>query len=118
LYTKATPGIFPFHGPVDTGNLASAAFQATGKLDHHLSFFVKGIKVCRTGKNAESFFAGVADFLIKGDMGFLVVLKGIKGKFFRNLHSATSQQSDPEMLIDRIFKSEILISKSETNPNF
>jgi hypothetical protein len=86
LYTEATPGIFPFHGPVDTGNLASAAFQATGKLDHHLSLFIQGVKVCRAGINAESFFAGVADFLIQGDMGFLVVLKSIKGKFLGNLH--------------------------------
>jgi hypothetical protein len=86
LYTKATPGIFPFHGAVDTGDLASAAFQATGKFDHHLSLFIKGVKVCRAGINAESLFARMADFLIESDMGLLIVLKSIEGQLLRDFH--------------------------------
>jgi hypothetical protein len=78
LYTESTPGIFPFDRAVDTGDLAGATFQTTGKFDHHLSLFIKGIEVCRTGINAESFFTGVANFLIKGDMGILIVFKGIQ----------------------------------------
>ena len=58
--------------------MTGATFQTTGKFDHHLSLFVQGVKVCRTGIDTESFFAGMADFLIKSDMGLLVVFKGIQ----------------------------------------
>jgi hypothetical protein len=77
LYTKSTPGVFPFDRAIDAGDLAGTAFQTTGKFDPHLSLFIKRIEVCRTGVNTESFFAGVADFLIKSDMGFFIVFKGI-----------------------------------------
>jgi hypothetical protein len=87
LYTKTTAGVFPFDGVIDAGDLAGAAFQTSGKLNHHLSFFVKGIKVCRAGINAESFFAGVTDFLIKSDMGLFVIPKSIKSQFFGDFHS-------------------------------
>jgi len=86
LYSETTPGIFPFYGPVETGDLTGAAFQTTGKFDHHLSLFVQGVKVCGAGVNAESFFTGVANLLIKSDMGFLVVLKGIQGQLLGDLH--------------------------------
>jgi len=94
LYTKATPGIFPLHGTVDTGDLASAAFQASGKLDRHLSLLMKGVKICRARVDAKPFLAYVADFLVQSDMRFLVVFKSIESQFFSNLHSAASQQSN------------------------
>jgi len=31
LYTESTPRVFPFNGAIDTGDLASATFQTTGK---------------------------------------------------------------------------------------
>jgi hypothetical protein len=86
LYTETTPGVFPFDGTIDAGDLAGAAFQTTRKLNHHLSLFVKGVEVCRTGINAESFFAGVADLLIERDMGLFVIFKGIEGQFFGYFH--------------------------------
>ena len=79
LYTETAAGVFPFDGAIDAGDLTGAAFQTTGKLNHHLSLFVKGVKVCRAGVNAESFFAGVADFLIKRNVGLFVILKSIQG---------------------------------------
>jgi hypothetical protein len=77
LDTKSTAGIFPFDRPIDTGDLAGPAFQTSGILDHHLPFFVQRIQVCRTGINAETFFAGMADLLFQRDMGFFIVFKGI-----------------------------------------
>jgi hypothetical protein len=77
LYTESTPGIFPFDGAVDTGDLAGAAFQTTGKFDHHLSLFVKGVEVCRTGIDTKTFFTVLADFLIERDMGLFVIFKSI-----------------------------------------
>jgi hypothetical protein len=79
LYTETTPGVFPFYRAIDTSNLAGAAFQTTGKFDHHLLLFVKGVKVGGTGINTETFFAGVADFLVKSDMGLFVIFKGVEG---------------------------------------
>jgi len=77
LYTESTPGIFPFDGAIDAGDLAGAAFQTTGKLNHHLSLFVKGVEVCRTGIDTKAFFTVLADFLIERDMGLFVIFKSI-----------------------------------------
>jgi hypothetical protein len=77
LNTKSTPGVFPLDGTIDTGDLAGAAFQTACIFDHHLSFLIQRIKVCRTGINTETFFAAMADFLVKRDMGFFIVFKGI-----------------------------------------
>ncbi len=79
LNSESATGIFPFDGTIDTGDLAGAAFQTAGKFDHHLSFLIQGIEVCRTSINAKTFFAVMTDFLIKLDMGFFIVLKGIQG---------------------------------------
>ena len=86
LDTESAFGIFQFHGTIDAGNHAGAAFQAPGKFDGYLSFFAEGVKVCRTGVNAVSFFTGVTDLLIKKDMGLFVVFKGIEGQLFGDLH--------------------------------
>jgi len=86
LYTESTPGVFPLDGAINTSDLASAAFQTTGKFHHHLTLFIKRVEVCRTGINAEPFFAGVADFLIERDMGFFIVFKSIEGQLFGDLH--------------------------------
>ena len=86
LHTKSTFGIFPFHGTIDAGNHADAAFQTPGKFDGHLFFFGEGLKVCRAGINAESFFTGVTDFLIKKDLELFIVFKGIAGQLFGDLH--------------------------------
>ena len=86
LDTKSAFGMFPLYGTIDAGNHAGAAFQTPGKFDGHLSFFAEGVKVCRTGINTESFFTGVTDFLIKGDVAFFVVFKGIEGQLFGDLH--------------------------------
>jgi hypothetical protein len=77
LYTESTPGIFPFDRAVDAGDLAGAAFQTAGKFDHHLSLFVKGVEVCRTGIDTKTFFTVLADFLIERDMGLFVIFKSI-----------------------------------------
>jgi phosphatidate phosphatase PAH1 len=77
LNSESTMGIFPFDGTIDTGDLAGAAFQTAGKFDHHLSLLVQSIEVCRTGINAKTFFAVMTDFLVKLDMGFFIILKGI-----------------------------------------
>jgi hypothetical protein len=78
LYTESTPGIFPFDRTVDTGDLAGATFQTTGKFDHHLSLFIKGIEVCRTGIDTKTFLTVLTDFLIERDMGLFVILKGVQ----------------------------------------
>jgi hypothetical protein len=77
LNAKTTTRVFPFDRTIDTGDLAGAAFQTSGILDHHLPFFVQRIEVCRTGINAETLLAVMADFLVKRNMGFLVVFKGV-----------------------------------------
>jgi hypothetical protein len=77
LYTVSTFGIFPLDGAIDAGDHTGATFQATGKFHRHLSLFVQRVKVGRAGINTEPFFAGMADFLIKSDVGLLVVFKGI-----------------------------------------
>jgi hypothetical protein len=86
LYTETIPWIFPFHGAVDTSDLAGAAFQTAGKFDHHLSLLGKRIEVCRTGINTETFFAVLTDFLIQSDMRLFIILKGIEGQFLGYLH--------------------------------
>jgi hypothetical protein len=86
LNTKSTTGIFPLNRTVNTGDLTGTAFQTTGIFDHHLSFLIQSIEICRAGINAKTFFAVMTDFLVKLDMGFLIVFKGIQGKFFSNLH--------------------------------
>jgi hypothetical protein len=78
LYTETTAGVFPFDGAIDAGNLAGPAFQTTGKLNHHLSLFIKRVKVCRAGIDTKSFFTVVTNFLVKSDMGFFVVFEGIE----------------------------------------
>jgi hypothetical protein len=77
LYTESTPGIFPFDRAVDTSDLAGATFQTTGKFDHYLSLFIKGIEVCRTGIDTETFLTVLTDFLIERDMGLFVIFKGV-----------------------------------------
>jgi hypothetical protein len=77
LNTKSTTGVSPFDGTIDASYLAGAAFQTAGIFDHHLSFFIQSIEVCRAGINAKTFFAVMTDVLVKLDMGFFVVFKGI-----------------------------------------
>jgi hypothetical protein len=86
LDTKSAFGVVPFDGPIDTGHHACATFEATRKFDGHLPFLGQGVKVCRTGIDAESFLTGVADFLIEMDVGLFVVLEGIERQFLGNLH--------------------------------
>jgi hypothetical protein len=78
LNAKATTRIFPLDGTINTGDLASAAFQATGIFDNHLLLLVERIKVCRARIDAETFFAVMTDFLIKQDMAFRIVFASIK----------------------------------------
>jgi len=77
LHTETTPGVVPFYRPIDTGDHTGATFQTTSKFHGHLSFFVQRVKIGRAGINTEPFFAGMADILIKCDMGLFVVFKGI-----------------------------------------
>jgi hypothetical protein len=86
LNAKTTVRVFPFDGAIDTGDLAGAAFQTPSILDHHLPFFVQRIEICRTGINAETLFAGMADVLVQRDMGFFIVFKGIERKLLGDLH--------------------------------
>jgi hypothetical protein len=86
LDTKSAFGVVPSDGPIDAGNHARATFEATRKFDGHLPFLSQGVKVCRTGIDAESFFTGVADFLIEMDVGFFVVFECIERQFLGNLH--------------------------------
>ena len=86
LNTKTTARIFPFNGVVDTSDLAGAAFQTTSKFHHHLSLFVKGIEVCRTGIDTKTFFTVLANFLIQRDVGLFVIFKGIESQLLSNLH--------------------------------
>jgi hypothetical protein len=81
-----TPGISPFDRTVDTGNHTGATLQTTGKFDHHLSLFIEGVKVGRTGIDAEPFLAGLTNFLIEEDVGLLVVFKGIQSELLSDLH--------------------------------
>jgi hypothetical protein len=78
LNSESATGILPFDRTINTGNLAGAAFQATGIFDHHLSLLIQRIEVCRTGINTKTFFAVVTDFLVNLDMGFFVVFKGVQ----------------------------------------
>jgi len=77
LNAKFTTGVFPFDRTIDTGDLTRAAFQTSCELNDHFPLLVERIEVCRTGINAESFFAEMADFLVKGDVCFFIVLKGV-----------------------------------------
>jgi hypothetical protein len=77
LNTKSTTGIFPFDRTINTGDLTGTAFQTTGIFDSHLSLLVQSIEVSRAGINTKTFFAVMTDFLVKLDMGFFVVFKGI-----------------------------------------
>jgi hypothetical protein len=86
LYAKSAPGISPFDGAIDASDLAGATFETTCELDHHLSFFIKRIEVCRAGMNTKTFLAVLTDFLVDRDMGLLVVLKSIQCQFIGNLH--------------------------------
>jgi hypothetical protein len=86
LHSKSTTGIFPFDGPINTGDLAGAAFQTAGIFDYHLSFLIQSIEVCGAGVNTKTFFAVMTDFWVKLYMGFFVVFKGIESQFFGNLH--------------------------------
>jgi hypothetical protein len=73
LDTEFTAGIFPFDRAIDAGDHASAAFKTAGELHNHLSLFIQGIQVGRAGIDAEPFLAGMTDFLVEKDMGFLIV---------------------------------------------
>jgi hypothetical protein len=75
--TALTAGIPPFHGAVNAGNHAGAAFEAAGIFHNHLPLFVQGIEVGRAGIDTETFLAGITDVLVEEDMGFFVVFKGI-----------------------------------------
>jgi hypothetical protein len=86
LHTIVTSGIFPPHRTIDTGDLASAAFQTSGILDQHLSFLVERIKVCGAGINTEPLLAILADVLVEKNMGLLIILKGIESKLLSDLH--------------------------------
>jgi hypothetical protein len=86
LHSESTTGIFPFDRTINTGDLTRAAFQTAGIFDGHLFFLVQRIKVCRAGINAKTFFAIMTDFLVKLDMGFFVVFKGIQSEFLSYLH--------------------------------
>jgi hypothetical protein len=77
LDTEFTAGIFPIDRAIDAGNHAGAAFETACEFHDHLSFFIKGIEVGRTGINAEPFLAGMTDVLVEEDMGFLIVFEGI-----------------------------------------
>jgi hypothetical protein len=79
-------GILPFNRTIDAGNHTRAAFQTAGKFDHHLSLFIKGIKVCRAGINAKPLFAALTDLLVEVNMGFFVVFEGIKRQLVSNPH--------------------------------
>jgi len=68
----------PFYRTIDTCHHASPTFKATGELNDHLPFFIKGIKVGWTGIDTESFSAVLTDFLIDLDVGFVIVFKGIE----------------------------------------
>ena len=72
-----TAGILPFDGAIDAGDHAGPAFETAGKFYHHLSLFIQGVKICRTGIDTEPLLTGMADFLIEKDVGFLIVFKGI-----------------------------------------
>jgi hypothetical protein len=89
LNTETTSGIFPFDRTIDAGNLTGPAFETTGKFDHHLSLFVKGVKVCWTGINTEMFFTFLTDFWVEENVGFFVVFKGIQSQFLGDLHQAS-----------------------------
>ena len=85
-----TSGVFPFHRAIDAGDHAGPAFETAGKFYHHLSLFIQGVKICRTGIDTEPFLAGMADFLIEKNMGFLIVFKSVKRKLFGDLHQASN----------------------------
>ena len=87
-----TSGIFPFHRAIDAGDHAGATFETAGKFHHHLSFLIQGVEVCGTGIDTETLLAGMADFLIEKNMGFLIVFKSIKRKLFGNLHQASKME--------------------------
>ncbi len=76
-------GVFPFHGAIDAGDHAGATFETTGKFHDHLSFLIQGVEICRAGIDAESFLAGVADFLVEKDVGLFIVFKGIESQLSR-----------------------------------
>jgi len=87
-----TSGVFPFDRTVDTSDHAGAAFETAGKFHNHLSFLIQGVEVCGTGIDTETLLAGMADFLIQKNVGFLIVFKGIQGKLFGNLHQASKME--------------------------
>jgi len=79
LDPESTPGVFPFDGTIDAGNHAGATFQTACKFNAHLSFLIKRVKIGRTGIDTESFFTCLADFGIKYDMIFFIILESIEG---------------------------------------
>ena len=87
-----TSGIFPFDRTIDASDHAGSAFETAGKFHHHLSFLIQGVEVCRAGIDAESLLAGVTDFLVEKNMGFLIVFKSIESQFFGNLHQASKME--------------------------
>jgi len=92
LNTKFTPRVSPFDGTIDAGDLAGAALQTSGILDHHFPFFVEGIEVRRTGVDTETFFAVAADTLIEQDVGLFVVFEGINRQLLRDFHDTPHQR--------------------------
>ena len=85
-----TSGIFPFDRTIDASDHAGAAFETAGKFHHHLSFLIQGVEVCRAGIDTETLLAGLADFLIEKNMGFLIVFKGIEGQLLSDYHRASN----------------------------
>jgi hypothetical protein len=86
LNAESALGVSPLHGTIDAGDHAGAALETTRILHDHLPFFVEGIEICRTGIDAETFFAWVTDFLVKLDMSFFIILEGIESQLLGNLH--------------------------------
>ncbi len=87
---------------IDAGDRTGAAFETTGKFNGHLPFLGEGVEICRAGIDAESFLAGVTELLVENNMGFFVVLKGIKSQFLCDFHSTpliqvAKHKSDPHI---------------------
>ena len=91
LDAELAPGVYPGDRTIDTGDHAGSALQTASKFDLHLAtLFVQFIEMGGTGVDAESLPAGLAFPLVEGEVALRIVLEGVNGQFFFNLHSCSS----------------------------